>query len=67
MTFSKTLSDDASVPVWVTQAAKQMAEQFASQQPTPPKAEQVYQNTLAVCVVNGYLNLLGIKTDLAAC
>lgn len=66
MTFSKTLSDDASVPVWVTQAAKQTAEQFASQQPTPQKAEQIYRNTLAVCVVNSYLNLLGIKTDLAA-
>ncbi|MGF1523719.1 MAG: DUF1822 family protein [Leptolyngbyaceae cyanobacterium] len=66
MTFPKTLSDDASVPVWVTQAAQQTAKQFASQQPTPQKAEQVYRNTLAVCVVNSYLNLIGIQTNLAA-
>ena len=66
MTFQKTTADDARVPVWVTQAAKQTAQQFASQQPDQKKAEQVYRNTLAVYVVNEYLNLLGIKTDLAA-
>ena len=66
MTFSKTTADDARVPIWVTQAAKQTAQQFASQQPDPQKAKQVYRNTLAVYIVNGYLNLLGIETDLAA-
>ncbi|NER81034.1 MAG: DUF1822 family protein [Leptolyngbya sp. SIO1D8] len=66
MTFQKTTADDARMPIWVTQAAQQTAQQFARQQPDPQKAEQVYRNTLAVCIVNGYLNLLGIKTDLAA-
>ncbi len=32
--------------------------------PTPEKAEQVRLNTLAVCVVNDYLQMMGIPTNL---
>ena len=50
----------------ITQAARQTAEQFAQQQPTVEKAEQVRLNTLAVLVVNDYLQLMGIPTKLKA-
>ena len=66
MNVLTTASDDAWSPVWVTQAVKQRAEAFANQQPTPQKAHQVYRNALAVGVVNDYLQLLGIQTDLNA-
>ncbi|HBL13213.1 MAG TPA: hypothetical protein DD379_17805 [Cyanobacteria bacterium UBA11162] len=57
---------DLSIPIPITQQARQIAQQFANQQPTPQKAQQVYLNTLAVCVVNHYLRIMGIPTDLSA-
>jgi hypothetical protein len=48
----------------LTEAARQTAEQFAKEQPTPQKAEQVRLNTLAVWIVNDYLQLMGIPTNL---
>jgi len=59
-------STDLSVPLPITQTARETAEEFARQQPTAAKAEQVYRNTLAVCLVNNYLRMLGIETDPAA-
>lgn len=56
---------DFALTLPLPQAARQLAQQFASQQPTPTKAEQVHQNTLAVWVVNDYLQMMGIDTDLA--
>ncbi|MDJ0737200.1 MAG: DUF1822 family protein [Nostocaceae cyanobacterium] len=47
----------------ITQAGRTTAEQFANQQPTPRKAEQVRLNTLAVWVVNDYLQMMGMETD----
>ncbi|GFE69292.1 DUF1822 family protein [Chroococcus sp. FPU101] len=41
------------------------AQQFALEQPTLEKAEQVRLNTIAVSVVNDYLQMLGVKTNLA--
>lgn len=58
--------EDVSLPLPITQAARKLAQQFANQQPNSQKAEQVYLNTLAVYVVNHYLQLMGIATDLAA-
>lgn len=55
---------DFSLSLPITQAAQTIAQQFAIQQPTPQKAKQVYLNTLAICVVNDYLHMLGISTDL---
>lgn len=49
----------------VTSEYRQIAQQFAAQQSTE-KAEQVFLNTLAVLVVNSYLNMLGISTDLSS-
>jgi hypothetical protein len=58
---------DAAVPVLITQEARQLAQGFANQQPTPQKVEQVYLNTLAVCVVTNYLRILGVLANPAVC
>lgn len=55
-----------SLPLPITQTARRFAEQLASQQPTREKAEQVRLNTLAICVVHDYLELMGISTNLEA-
>ena len=58
--------EDYYIRVPLTESAVRAAQQFAREQPTRPKAQQVYINTLAVCVVNNYLRLLGIPTNLTA-
>ena len=58
--------EDWFLPLPLTEAARQKAEQFAQQQPNIEKAEQVRLNTLAVLVVNDYLQLMGIPTNLTA-
>lgn len=58
---------DFALPLPITRMVRRTAEAFASQQPTPQKAEQVRLNTLAVCVVNDYLQMMGIPTDLSVC
>lgn len=45
--------------------AHKLARQFAAEQATPKKGKQVYLNTLAVCAVHNYLNLLQVETDLS--
>lgn len=50
----------------LTSSTRATAAQFAQQQPTLEKAEQVHLNTLAVCAVNDYCQMLGINTDLTA-
>lgn len=52
------------LPLPIAQSSRRMAQEFANQQPTPTKAEQVRQNTLAVLTVNDYLQLMDIPTDL---
>ncbi|HEY9610123.1 DUF1822 family protein [Allocoleopsis sp.] len=58
--------DNLSLSLPITQTALRTAQQFANEQPTPQKAEQVRFNTLAVCVVNDYLQMMGIPTNLKA-
>lgn len=58
-------SSPTSLPLPISQQAMQTALQFAQQQPTPDKAEQVMLNTLAVWVINDYLQLMGISTQLS--
>lgn len=53
------------LPLPITDRALTLANQFARQQPTPEKAAQVQLNTLAVCVVDDYLQMIGIATDRA--
>lgn len=63
MTYS---TQNPTIAIPIPQSARQQAEKFASEQPTPEKAAQVYLNTLAVLVVHNYLQLLDIPTDLKA-
>ncbi|KAB8330569.1 DUF1822 family protein [Scytonema tolypothrichoides VB-61278] len=56
--------DDLALTLPITQAASRTAQQFANQQPTPEKAEQVRLNTLCVWVVNEYLEMMDIPTQL---
>lgn len=54
------------IPLPITRKNFEIARQFAVRQPTKEKAEQVLLNTLAVSVVNNYLNMLDIATDLSS-
>jgi Protein of unknown function (DUF1822) len=58
--------DDFALKLPISQIARITAQQFANQQPNPEKAEQVRLNTLAVWVVNDYLQMMDIPTDLQA-
>lgn len=64
MSYLKKNIEDRSLPLPITQAAHEMARQFSTQLPTLEKAEQVRLNTLAVCAVNDYLQMMGIPTNL---
>src|SRR5919202_2466220 len=63
MTYPTHELDDLSLSLPITQSALRTAQQFAHQQPTPEKAQQVRLNTLAVCAVNDYLQMMGIPTN----
>ncbi|WP_373527745.1 DUF1822 family protein [Nostoc sp.] len=58
--------DDFALTLPISQTARITAQQFANQQPNPEKAEQVRLNTLAVWVVNDYLEMMDIPTNLEA-
>ncbi|MCA1994258.1 MAG: DUF1822 family protein [Coleofasciculus sp. S288] len=65
MTYSTNEIEDFALSLPITQTARRTAQQFANQQPTSEKAEQVRLNTLAVFAVNDYLQMIGVPTDLA--
>ena len=50
----------------ITQESLGIAQMFAAEQPTLSKRRQVYLNTLAVCIVNSYMELMQIPTELKA-
>ncbi|MBD2438327.1 DUF1822 family protein [Nostoc sp. FACHB-110] len=58
--------NDLGIELPIPQTARTIAQKFANQQPTFAKAEQVRLNTLAVLVVNDYLQMMGIPTNLKA-
>jgi hypothetical protein len=58
--------DDFALKLPISQSARRTAQEFANQQPNPEKAKQVRLNTLAVWVVNDYLEMMDIPTDLQA-
>lgn len=66
MTYPSHALDDVSLSLPITQTALSTAQQFANEQPTPQKAEQVRLNTLAVYVIHDYLQMMGIPTNLKA-
>ena len=57
--------EDFAISLPITTEIINVANQFASRQSTPTKAEQVRLNTIAVSVVNNYLKMLDVPTDLA--
>lgn len=57
---------ESTVVLPITEEARAVAHRLASGQPTPQKAEQVQLNTLAVSVVNNYLRMMDIPTDITA-
>jgi hypothetical protein len=63
MTYTTHKTDGFALPLPITQVARTTAQSFAQQQPTPEKAEQVWLNTLAVCVVDDYLQMLAIQAN----
>ncbi|MBD2522379.1 MULTISPECIES: DUF1822 family protein [unclassified Nostoc] len=58
--------DDFALTLPIPQLARITAQKFANQQPNSEKAEQVRLNTLAVWVVNDYLEMMDIPTNLQA-
>lgn len=64
MTNSIDEIEDFALPLPIDLESRSLAQQFADEQPNPEKAEQVLLNTLAVCAVNEYLQMLGFSTDL---
>ncbi len=54
------------LPITIPLITRVKAEQFRRYQVQTNKAKQVYLNTLAVSVVNSYLNLIGWSTNLEA-
>ncbi|MEO1069673.1 MAG: DUF1822 family protein [Cyanobacteria bacterium J06638_6] len=65
--MTRFLSDIAplALPLPITSAARQLAADFAREQPTAAKAEAVRLNTLAVAVMHDYCQMMEIPTDLA--
>jgi len=55
--------EDAMI-VPIPQMSRRLAQRFSRHQPNPEKAEQIFNNTLAVLAVNDFVQMLGIETDL---
>lgn len=66
MTYSTYDADNFALPLPITRVAQTAAQTFSRQQMSLTKQEQVRLNTLAVHVVNDYLQLMGIATNLAS-
>ncbi|MEO1295039.1 MAG: DUF1822 family protein [Cyanobacteria bacterium J06636_16] len=54
-----------SIPIPITSGTFQVARHFSQCHISPEKRSQVYFNTLAVCAVNSYLQMLGVATNLS--
>ncbi len=64
MTYNTSELENWVLPLPITRLARQKAQEFANTQPTRQKAEQVRLNTIAVYVINDYLQMLDISTNL---
>jgi|SRR6476469_483826 len=65
--MNNNITGTQSLSMPITQKATRLAWQFASAHNHPKKIEQIYLNTLAVLVVQNYLKILDIETDLTQC
>ncbi|WP_254449321.1 DUF1822 family protein [Anabaena sp. UHCC 0253] len=59
-------TEQQSISIPISAKFRDTALQFAQEQANPEKAKQVYLNTLAVQVINNYLQLLDISTTIEA-
>ncbi len=59
-------TNDLAISIPISPSFRQQAATFAKEQSTAEKATQVYLNTLAVQVMNLYLQMMGVPTDLSA-
>jgi hypothetical protein len=59
-------TEQQSISIPISAKFRDTALKFAQEQPNPEKSKQVYLNTLAVQVVNNYLQMLDIPTTLEA-
>jgi hypothetical protein len=66
MTNNTQKIENFALPMLIGRNWRSLAKQFALEQPNRQKAEQVFFNTLAVCVVHDYLQWMGISTELNA-
>lgn len=57
-------NDDLALSLPIAAIAFQIAEQFAQAEPDPVRAQAIRLNTLAVCAVHDYCQLMAIPTDL---
>ncbi|MGF1537839.1 MAG: DUF1822 family protein [Elainellaceae cyanobacterium] len=57
-------NSQVAIQIPLSLADRQLATQFAQRQPTPEKAAQVQQNTLAVLTMYHYLQMLDVSTSL---
>lgn len=55
---------ETAIPMFITQSAFRTAQNFARQQLIQAKRQEVYFNTLAVCIVDNYLQMMSISTEL---
>jgi hypothetical protein len=58
--------ENIAIPLPITSENRAVAHNFAAQQTSEQKAEQVLYNTLAVLTVKNYLEMLGIATNLSS-
>lgn len=66
MTFNGKMIQERSILIPITRVTLRIAQQFAEQQLSEEKKEQVYLNTLAVHAVNDYMQMMDIPCDLSA-
>jgi Protein of unknown function (DUF1822) len=57
-------SESTRLTLPLTSQAIEIARQFAQEQSTPAQQERVRLNTLAICTVNSYLEMMGFETNL---
>lgn len=66
MTYLTDSIEHITIAIPITKSDRHKAQEFAQQQLTPEKAEQIYRNTLAVLVTRYYLEMLDIPSSLEA-
>ncbi len=66
MTYNLMTPNHNALKLPIASEAIVFANQFSQQQPTPEKRAQVSLNTLAVCAIDDYLQMIGFETNLTA-